>query len=117
MGSTSPYFAFPVTFLILVVPLQLFVAPNHIVNATDTVMKHVAVDGVDVLVVGLVRTERRLALSNRNYSASAVHARLPVAHLLLIVPDELLRTLNGIVDTSQTMVIDITEFWIGKITI
>lgn len=111
------YLALPVALLVLVVPLQLLVTSYDIINTANAMMKHVTVDRVGVFVVGFVRTERRLALGHRYDTSRAVNTRLPVAHLLLVVPDELLRALNRVVDACQAVVIDVAEFRVGEISV
>jgi len=100
-----------------IVPLQLLFAPDHIVDAAHAVMENVAVDGVSVLVVGLVRTECGLARGHRDYVACAVDFGLPVAHFLLVVPDELVGTLLGIVNSGETVVVDVAEFRVGEVAV
>ena len=80
-------------------------------------MKQIAVDIVGVLVIGLVRAEAGLAGGHGYDSAGAINGRLPVAHLLAVVPDELVRTLLGVVHARQTVVIQVAEFRVGEVAV
>ena len=110
-------FALPIALLLAIVPLQLLVASNHIVNSTNAMMKHIAIYSVHIFIISLVRTERGLALSNRYDASSTINTRLPIAHLLFIIPDELMRALLGIVNAGQAVMINVAKLRISKVAI
>jgi len=81
------------------------------------VVEEIAVDGVRVLVVGLVGAEGGLARGDRDDVAGAVDLGLPVAHLFPVVPDELVGTLLGVVDARQAVVVNVAERGVGKVAV
>jgi hypothetical protein len=95
--STTFDFGLPIAFLVFVVPLQLFITSNQIIYAANTMMEHVAINRVRIFIVGFVCAERCLTLSDWYNASSTIDACLPIAHLLAIIPHELMWTLFGIV--------------------
>ena len=58
-----------------------------------------------------------LTLSDRYDAIGAVDVRLPVAHLLAIIPHKLMRAVLSVVDARQAMMIDVAKLRILKVAV